>query len=74
MIYLTGQLLIFLLVTVFLGFLIGWLLRGAMLPVSMVDNKEFVYHVASPHADDKTYQYVKQANQGSFGEPEPVDA
>lgn len=45
-----------------------------MLPVSMVDNKEFVYHVASSHADDKPFQYVKQANKGSFGEPEPVDA
>ena len=30
MIYLTGQLLLFLLVSAFLGFLIGWLSRGAL--------------------------------------------
>ena len=43
MIYLTGQLLLFLLVTAFLGFVIGWLLRGAMLPVSMLKENEFIY-------------------------------
>ena len=44
MIYLTGQLLFFLLITAFLGFVIGWLLRGAMLPASMFKDKEFIYH------------------------------
>ena len=50
MIYLTGQLLVFLLVTAFTGFIIGWLLRGAMLPVSMLNSGDILYQTES-HSD-----------------------
>ncbi len=73
MIYLTGQLLFFLLVTAFLGFIIGWLLRGAMLPVSMLKSKEFIYHSADSGAKNATYQYAKQRNAAPFAEPETSD-
>lgn len=43
MIYLTGQLLFFLLVSAFVGFVIGWLLRGAMLPLSMFNDSDASY-------------------------------
>lgn len=43
MIYLTGQLLFFLLVSAFVGFVIGWLLRGAMLPLSMFNDSDMSY-------------------------------
>jgi hypothetical protein len=54
MIYLTGQLLFFLLISAFLGFLIGWLLRGAMLPLSVFNGKDIIYMSEStiePHSN-----------------------
>ena len=49
MIYLTGQLIIFLLVTAFVGFVMGWLLRGAMLPLSTLNSADMLYHTESKH-------------------------
>ncbi len=36
MIYLTGQLLLFLLVSAFLGFLVGWFSRGALVEAARI--------------------------------------
>jgi hypothetical protein len=38
MIYLTGQLLLFLLVSAFLGFLIGWFTRGALADAARIQS------------------------------------
>ena len=38
MIYLTGQLLLFLLVSAFLGFLIGWFTRGALVDAARIQS------------------------------------
>ncbi len=73
MIYLTGQLLFFLLVTAFLGFIVGWLLRGAMLPLSMFEGDEYKYHPADIPVDKSSYQLFKQPNAGSFTEPEQIE-
>ena len=51
MIYLTGQLLLFLLVTGFVGFVMGWLLRGAMLSFSTLDSSKVLYRAAESQAD-----------------------
>lgn len=73
MIYLTGQLLFFLLVTAFLGFVMGWLLRGAMLPLSMFQDGGEKFYNKNEHPTDKTpYQFAKQG-QGSFAEPERTE-
>ena len=74
MIYLTGQLLFFLLVTAFLGFLVGWLLRGAMLPLSMFEESEYTYHTAEPQAEKTSYQFVNQRSTSSFVEAEPSES
>ena len=66
MLYLTGQLLFFLLVTAFLGFIVGWLLRGAMLPVSMFEDGEYVtYQVQEGGPEHARYQFVSQQKQTS---------
>ena len=54
MIYLTGQLLVFLLVTAMTGFIIGWLMRGAMIPVSMLNNQDVIYQTKG-HSDAPGY-------------------
>lgn len=47
MIYLTGQLLFFLLVTAIFGFVLGWTLRGAMLPTSVLNGREMFFQAES---------------------------
>lgn len=75
MIYLTGQLLFFLLVTAFLGFIVGWLLRGAMLPLSMFEGNEYTYHTAETQAEKTNYQFVNQrSSAGTFVEAEPAES
>ncbi len=73
MIYLTGQLLFFLLVTAFLGFIIGWLLRGAMLPVSMFEGNEYTYHASDVNGEKSKYQFINQRRGNSMVEPEHVE-
>lgn len=73
MIYLTGQLLFFLLVTAFLGFIVGWLLRGAMLPLSMFEDGEYItYQVPEVGGEHVPYQFVNPQKQsaGVFTEAE----
>ncbi len=66
MIYLTGQLLFFLLVTAFLGFIVGWLLRGAMLPLSMFEDGEYItYQVPEGGVEHATYQFVSPTKQSA---------
>lgn len=48
MIYLTGQLLAFLIVTASVGFILGWLLRGAILPISAANNVDMFYPSERP--------------------------
>jgi|GEM_PF-4868106 len=43
MIYLTGQLLAFLIVTASVGFVLGWLLRGAILPGPTANSVDMFY-------------------------------
>ena len=73
MIYLTGQLLFFLLITAFVGFLIGWLLRGAMLPASMFEKNEYTYN-SSVSREKSRYQFVNQGRHNSVVEHETVDS
>ena len=54
MIYLTGQLLAFLIVTASVGFVLGWVLRGAMLPVS-VPNSTDMFYPAKSQVDKSSY-------------------
>lgn len=48
MIYLTGQLLAFLIVTASVGFILGWLLRGAMLSTSTINGADMFYAPERP--------------------------
>ena len=48
MIYLTGQLLAFLIVTASVGFILGWLLRGAMLSTAAINGADLFYTPERP--------------------------
>ncbi len=64
MIYLTGQLIFFLAVTAFLGFIVGWLLRGAMLPLSMFEHGEYTtYTIPEQAPEHATYEFVRTPRQ-----------
>lgn len=66
MLYLTGQLFFFLLVTAFLGFIVGWLLRGAMLPLSMFEDGEYVtYQVPEGGPEHARFQFVSPQKQAT---------
>lgn len=43
MIYLTGQLLAFLIVTASVGFVLGWILRGAVLHTSEINRADILF-------------------------------
>ena len=73
MIYLTGQLLFFLLVTAFLGFIVGWLLRGAMLPLSMFEGGDYTYH-AGEVREKSNYSLVNNSVGTAFKEAESTEA
>lgn len=74
MIYLTGQLLLFLLITAFLGFIIGWLLRGAMLPSSMFEGKEFIYHTKTPDDPSNYFQKVGEYVPSASNHAEHIES
>ena len=74
MIYLTGQLLFFLLVTAFLGFIVGWLLRGAMLPISMLESNEIRYISSDSRSESSNYQLINNSMTGTFKEPEHAES
>lgn len=66
MIYLTGQLIVFLIVTASVGFMLGWLLRGSMLPVSAIKNAEVFLPVDS-QIDQSNYMVSGLASEKGPG-------
>ena len=54
MIYLTGQLLAFLIVTGSVGFILGWILRGAILSTSAIHSAKVLYS-AETQTDNTNY-------------------
>ena len=58
MIYLTGQLLAFLIVTASIGFVLGWILRGAILHTAEINHAEIL--VPSERPIDKAGYVVSR--------------